>query len=296
MSKNKIVSTAHRNGVISIFLAVPFVSLTSLFGKWISLSPIMIVQWRTIFAFMALSFALIVTRKKFFFKNFREFFLLLLSGAILGAHWVAFFKSIQVSTVAIGLLSYVSYPIFTSVMEPIFFGESKKRKNVYPTVLVLIGLIMIATSDSGDDEIISGFVLEGVLWGLAAGLGFAILTLLNRAHVRERSPLVLTCWQNGFAALIIIPWSFSESWIITRNDWFLLFLLGVVCTVGGHTLLINGLRHIRAQLASLLIAGLEPVVAICFAFLFLGETPSFRTIIGGIFILAATVIITKKTV
>ena len=47
--------------------------------------------------------------------------MLLLSGAILGAHWIAFFKSIQVSTVAIGLLSYVSYPLFTSVIEPIFF-------------------------------------------------------------------------------------------------------------------------------------------------------------------------------
>ena len=132
--------------------------------------------------------------------------------------------------------------------------------------------------------------------GLVAGLGFAILTLLNRLHVREQSPLLLTCWQNGFAALILIPWSLYESWEINTVDWFLLFLLGVVCTVGGHSFLINGLRYIPAQLASLLIAGLEPVVAIFFALLFLGEVPSFRTVVGGVFILIATLIITKKAV
>ncbi len=116
----KIVSNSHLNGVISIFLAVPFVSLTGLFGNWLSLSPIMIVQWRTIFAFISLFLVLKITRKNIFFKNYREFFWFFIGGTILGAHWVAFFKSIQVSTVAIGLLSYVSYPLFTSVLGPIF--------------------------------------------------------------------------------------------------------------------------------------------------------------------------------
>ena len=296
MSNYKIVPTSHRNGVMSILLAVPFVSLTALFGKWVSLSPFLIVQWRTIFAFMALSFVLIISKKKIFFENYREFLWLLLSGFVLGAHWIAFFRSIQVSTVAIGLLSYVSYPLFTTLLEPLFFGDSNIRKNLFPTTLVATGLVLISTSGSGSDEIISGFVLEGVFWGLVAGLGFAILTLLNRLHVREQSPLLLTCWQNGFAALILIPWTLYDSWIISSNDWKLLFLLGAVCTAGGHSLLINGLRYIHAQLASLLIAGLEPVVAILFALLFLGEVPSFRTIIGGLLILIATIIITKKAI
>lgn len=293
---NKFASTFHRNGVISIFLAVPFVSLTGLFAKWITLSPIMIVQWRTIFAFIALSLFLIITRKNFFLKNPLDFLWFFFGGFLLGGHWIAFFKSIQVSTVAIGLLSYVSYPIFTSMMEPLFFPDSKIRKIFFPSILVLCGLVLISTSKGDFEEIISGSILEGVMWGLLAGLGFAILTLLNRLLVRDKSPLLLTCWQNGFAALIIIPWSFSDSWIITEKDWILLFILGVICTVGGHSLLINGLRYIRAQLASLLIAGLEPFVAIFFAFLFLGEIPNLRTIIGGIFILGSTVILIKKDV
>ena len=43
---------------------------------------------------------------------------------------------------------------------------------------------------------------------------------------------------------------------------------------------INGLRNVRAQTASMLIAGLEPVCAIVFAFL-LGEVLHFKHFLEG---------------
>ena len=66
-------------------------------------------------------------------------------------------------------------------------------------------------------------------------------------------------------------------------------MLGVVCTGGGHALLINGLRNVRAQIASMLIAGLEPVCAIVFAVFLLGEAPSLQTLVGGILIVSTAV-------
>lgn len=288
------VSTPDRRGILSVLVAVPFFSLTGLFGKFLSFSPLIIVQWRTIFAFLALLLTLLILRKKIFFIDFREGLWLFISGSILGLHWFSFFKSIQVSTVAIGLLSFAIYPLFTTILEPIFFRESFRRKNIFLTLIVLIGLSLIITSKSNELGIIGGSVLKGVLWGLSAGLGFAILTLINRASVRNLSPLVITLWQNGFAALVLIPWSLFESSIISEKDWVLLFILGVVCTVGGHSLLINGLRHVRAQIASVIIAGMEPVVAILFAIVLLGEFPSLRTILGGILILGTTIFISIK--
>lgn len=247
MSNLTSASTSHRLGVISILVALPFVSLTGLFGKFLTLSPLLIVQGRTVFAFGTLLLALFVLRKRIFFKDFREWLWLMVSGSILGVHWIAFFQAIQVSTVAIGLLSFASYPLFTTLLEPLFFRESLQRRNVFAALIVICGLALMATSTEDTNAIISGSVVQGLLWGLLAGLGFAVLTLLNRDHVRNHSPLLLTCWQNGFAALVLLPWSWSESWIISAEEWGLLFVLGVVCTVGGHTLLINGLRHVRAQ-------------------------------------------------
>ncbi len=295
MSNLTSASTSHRLGVISILVALPFVSLTGLFGKFLTLSPLLIVQGRTVFAFGTLLLALFVLRKRIFFKDFREWLWLMVSGSILGVHWIAFFQAIQVSTVAIGLLSFASYPLFTTLLEPLFFRESLQRRNVFAALIVICGLALMATSTEDTNAIISGSVVQGLLWGLGSGFGFAVLTLLNRDHVRNHSPLLLTCWQNGFAALVLLPWSWSESWIISAEEWGLLFVLGVVCTVGGHTLLINGLRHVRAQVASLLIAGLEPVFAIVFALFLLREIPSVQTLLGGILIVGTTVFITGKS-
>ncbi|MAW04931.1 MAG: EamA family transporter [Deltaproteobacteria bacterium] len=287
-------SASHRIGIISILVALPFVSLTGLFGKFLTIAPLLIVQGRSIFAFGTLLIALLVMRKKLFFQDYREWIWLMVSGSILGIHWIAFFEAIQVSTVAIGLLSFASYPLFTTLLEPLFFKEVLRRQNVVAALIVICGLAIMATSSEEPNAIISGSVIQGLLWGLFAGFGFSVLTLLNRCYVRNHSPLLLTCWQNGFAALVLLPWSLSESWMISGKDWGLLFILGVICTVGGHTLLINGLRHVKAQIASLLIAGLEPVGAILFALFLLGEIPSLQTLLGGLLIVGTTFLITNR--
>ena len=287
---------SYRNGIISVLVALPFVSLTGLFGKFISHSPLLIVQGRTVFAFGALLLVLLILRKKIIFSNFREWLRIVICGIILGVHWIAFFKSIQVSTVAIGLLTFASYPLFTTFLEPIFFQEKLIKRNVSAVFVVIFGLALMATSSpENSDGVISGSVIQGVLWGLGGGLGFALLTLMNRGHVRHHSPLLLTCWQNGFAALVLLPWSFSESWVLTTADWTLLLILGVVCTVGGHALLINGLKNLQAQTVSMLIAGLEPVCAIVFALFLLGEVPSFQTLVGGILIVSTTVFMITRS-
>ena len=287
-------SASHRIGIISILVALPFVSLTGLFGKFLTIAPLLIVQGRSIFAFGTLLIALVVMRKKLFFQDYREWIWLMVSGSILGIHWIAFFEAIQVSTVAIGLLSFASYPLFTTLLEPLFFKEVLRRKNVVAALIVICGLAIMATSSEEPNAIISGSVIQGLLWGLLAGFGFSVLTLLNRGYVRNHSPLLLNCWQNGFAALVLLPWSLSESWMISGKEWSLLFILGVICTVGGHTLLINGLRHVKAQIASLLIAGLEPVAAIVFALFLLGEIPSLQTLLGGLLIVGTTFLITNR--
>ena len=286
---------SYRTGIISVLVALPFVSLTGLFGKFLSHSPLLIVQGRTVFAFGALLLALLILRKKIIFSNYWEWLRLILCGIILAVHWIAFFKSIQVSTVAIGLLTFASYPLFTTFLEPIFFHEKLRKRNVLAVLIVICGLALMATSPSDNaSSILSGSVVQGVMWGLGGGLGFALLTLLNREHVRNHSPLLLTCWQNGFAAVVLLPWSLFESWVLTTTDWTLLFLLGVVCTVGGHALLINGLRNVRAQTASMLIAGFEPVCAIVFALFLLGEVPSLQTMLGGILIVSTTFFMIRR--
>jgi len=274
----------------SIHAATLAFGLAGLFGKFLAHSPVLITQGRTAIAALALAVVLGVQRQRPQLSG-REWFWLAVTGGILAAHWVTFFQAIQVSTVAIGLLSYSSYPLFTTMIEPWVFRERLRPLHLGLACAVMAGLALIATSESGGSpDPDAPNVLLGVGWGLVSGFTFAVLTILNRLHVQTHSPLLIGGAQNGFAALVLLPFSIGLNWSLSESDWGLLLALGLICTAGGHALLIHGLRKVRAQLASLILAGMESVYAILFALLLLSEIPALQTLFGGLLIIGTTVV------
>jgi drug/metabolite transporter (DMT)-like permease len=279
----------HRKSLLEIHLATILFGLAGLFGKWLDLSPLLIVFGRVFFASLALGGLLWWKR-----QNLRDIFrtraaLLVCLGAILAVHWGAFFQAIQVSSVAVGLLSYSSFPVFTVFLEPLFFREKIDRRSLLAAAICLSGAFLIVPRFDLADA-----VYRGVLWGLLSGSTFAVLTLFNRRLVRKYSSLAIAFFQDLFATLFLLPalMLIGPAGLAAR-DLGLLIVLGVVCTAGSHTLFIGGMRRVRARTASI-ISSLEPVYGIALAFAFLGECPSFRTISGGAVILAAVFFVTLR--
>jgi len=133
----------------------------------------------------------------------------------------------------------------------------------------------------------------GVLWGTLSGLLFALLSVLNRKYVQKHSAITIAFYQNGFACLCTLPFAFMMNPSVLLHDFFYLLLLGIFCTALSHTLFIQSMIRIKAQLASV-IAALEPVYGIVLAILFLGELPGLRTVIGGLIILGAVIYASMK--
>jgi hypothetical protein len=71
-----------------------------LFGKWLPLSPVVIVLGRTTIAAIALGVVLLRARRRAPFDV-----RLIANGVVLALHWLSFFAAIQASTVAVGLLA-----------------------------------------------------------------------------------------------------------------------------------------------------------------------------------------------
>jgi drug/metabolite transporter (DMT)-like permease len=272
-------------GLIEIHFAVLLFGLAGLFGKWLSLPPWCIVLGRTGFAAIVLLVVMIGLREKppTNLKTMGAFSLL---GLLLAIHWIAFFQSIQVSTVAVGLLAFSTFPVFITVLEPWWFKEKRRWVDLATSFIVVAGLgTMVYPSSFG------GRVFSGALWGTFAGFSFALLSLLNRQWVQHCAPVVIAFYQNLFAFVVLLPMAIGSSFSIEAREMGLLLVLGVFCTALSHFLFIRGLVTIRAQLASI-IAGLEPVYGILFAYFLLGERPSAHTLVGGALILAATMVAT----
>jgi len=277
-----------KKSLLEIHAAVLLFGLAGLFGKWLDLTPLIIVLGRVFFASITLGVLLFYFHQRFRILPTKHYALLLFLGFILAIHWISFFQSIQISSVAIGLLAFSTFPVFTTFLEPLFFKERLIKINVLFSLICLFGVFLIVPRFSTQN---ASFL--GVLWGLLSGFTFALLAVYNRNLTQKHTSLTLAFHQDFFATLFLLPFFFVLKPYVTGQDIFLLIVLGTVCTAVSHTLFIKGMKHIKAQTASLINA-LEPVYGIIFAFFLLHEIPSLRTLIGGSVILISQVLIVIK--
>ncbi len=277
--------------LLAIHIAVFFFGTAGLFGKLLPLESQEIVFGRTFFAGLTL-FILAGTRgssegvRKYLSPRFVPL------GSILAFHWYAFYYSIQVSSVAVGLLTFSCFPIVTTFLEPLFFNTKLSRADVTSAALVSLGLYLVVPEFSFEND-----TTQGVVWGLSSGISFSLLQIGNKKMVLKSSALGVSLGQSFYASLALVP--FTDLGFLgeaSPRDLFLLVILGVVFTALAHTLFICGLRHIRAQQASV-ISALEPVYGILLAALVLGSYPDQRTLLGGAIILSTVILssIPKKT-
>lgn len=274
--------------MLEIHSAVFLFGLAGLFGKLLTLPPLVIVFGRTLFASLTLSAILFSLTTPLRTKSRQDLIVLILLGAILAIHWITFFHSIQISTVAVGLLTFSTFPLFVTFMEPYFFKEKLRLFDIIMAGSVLLGLVLVIPSLD-----INNNITQGAFWGTISGFLFAVLSILNRKYVSTYPSIVIVFYQNWIATVILFPFLLFEDVSLRMSDYALLVILGVFCTALAHVLFIRSLVHVKAQLASIT-ASLEPVYGIIFALVLLGEVPAFRTILGGGIILGTITIATLK--
>jgi drug/metabolite transporter (DMT)-like permease len=274
------MSSPSRQDLGFLHLAVLLFGLAGLFGKAIGGGAWAIVAGRTVFAALALCLFSLLSRTplKVTRRDWPRFFL---SGFLLATHWWTFFYAIQVSSVAIGLLGFAAFPVFVSVLEPLVTGERGGHGDHGMIVLVTAGLLLVVP----EYRLASAATL-GLLWAVLSGLLFALLTLANR-KLAGYGPVRLALWQNAVAALLLAPLGWPLLAQASGADWERLAVLGVAFTALAHGLFIASLRSVPARLAAV-VAALEPVYGIAFAWLLFAEWPPTRTLMGGAVILLTT--------
>ena len=281
------MKTANKS-LIQIHIAVFLFGLSGIFGKVISLPPLFIVLGRVFFSSIFLFIVIIFLKQSIRLKRKMDYWYLFLMGFILAVHWVSFFKAIQISTVAIALLTFSTFPIFTTLLEPYVFREKIKAIDMIIAIVTLLGVILIIPSFQLEHNL-----TQGAFWGVVSGATYAVLSILNKKYVKNYSSLVVAFYEQLIAMIILLPSIFVYKLVISVEEVVLLSILGVVFTAISHLLFINSLRGIKAQKASV-ISSLEPVYGIIFSILLLREIPSVKEIIGGVIILTAALYSTLK--
>ena len=256
-------------------------STSGLFGKIIPLAPSLTIFFRCLIAgLLLLAYLKWSGGIKISWKRDRNFFLL--SGILLAVHWISYFQSIKMSGVALAMLSLFTYPIITSVLEPIFFRSRHSWFNILSSILVLVGLCFIVPEFSLNNR-----AMQGVLLGLGSSLLYAIRNIMNRKYITRYSGTTIMCYQLLICTVLLIPTLLIYPLEISSQTWGNLVLLALVTTAIAHTLFIQGLKSFTASTVSIL-SCLTPVYGILWAVWLADEQLNQSTIWGGSIIVLAS--------
>jgi drug/metabolite transporter (DMT)-like permease len=284
----RLIRSSKSGPFIEVHVAVLLISFTSLLVKLLNFSLVSIALFRAVFAAIFLGFVMLYFKPVVRVKNKRHLFLLIIIGVIQALFWLSYFKSILVSTAAIGVMCIYTAPAFLMFLEPLFFKECYRVENFFVSILIFSGVVMASPSIDMNDSI-----FEGVLWGLLGAFLLSVMTLMDRSLVKSYSSLTITFYRTAFSGLTLLPFFISEGFDFYLEDLSILLLLGIVATAIPFVLLVRSLRVLRGQQV-FGIMSLEVVYAMIFAALFLTEIPPLRTVLGAVVILGVTLYMTLK--
>lgn len=254
-------------------------ALSGLFAKWLPIPAVDIVFGRALFASLALFCLLKLAASRNATVSIKLLLALICSGVLLAAHWSSFFQAIQLATVSLGLITFATFPVMVSLLEPLSFKEPFKMVRLVQAALTVFGVYWVLPHASVSEQ-----QLQGCLWGLLSAFTFAILTLVNRRFVVNQSAKVVACYQNSVAALVLIPFVTIFNNVPSTSTLLGLLVLGVIFTALSHSLFNFSLKKLSGHTASVAVS-LEPIYGTLAAYVLLSEPITGAFILGGSVIL-----------
>lgn len=259
-----------------------------LFVRWIPLPSSVIALARGCIGMLFLLFVMAVKKMPISRQALRKnFFWLLISGALLGFNWILLFESYRYTSVATGTLCYYMAPILIILASPVVLREKLTVKKVFCVLAALGGMVCISGVLS--EGIPSAGEGKGILLGLTAAVLYAAIVLCNK-QIHQISAYEKTIFQLGISVLAMIPYcaltvSF-DTLDFSPRVLFLLLLVGVLHTGVTYFLYFGSMEYLSGQSLAV-ISYIDPVVAVLASVLILREPMHLIEGLGAVLILGA---------
>ena len=266
------------------------ISTSGALGRYISLPPPITIWYRALFALVFLGVYCYWKKFKFSFNLKQDGPIILLSGVLMAAHWITYFYALQWSNVAIGMLSLFTFPMITTLLEPLFFKIKWQAFHLLMAFLILLGVFFLAP-----DFDINNSINKGLLMGLLSALCYSIRNLILKKRIEKFNGSMLMFYQMLVTIILLIPafFIFENNLKAVQDQFIFLIMLGLITTAIGHTLFLNSFKKFSVSTVSIL-SGMQPLFGIIIAIVFLKEIPAGRSLIGGAFIILTVLLESRR--
>jgi drug/metabolite transporter (DMT)-like permease len=267
---------------LPLTISIIAISFSAIFVKWSDAPASILSMYRMWFA--SLLMLPIVWNKRSEFKNImkKEWFFLFFSGLFLALHFVLWFGSLKLTTVASSTIILALQPIVSLVGGFFLFKERTTFSAMMTMGIAIIGAIMIGWGDFGlNKDAIMGDLLS--FFSVIAVVGYL---LIGQSVVKKVSHWLYSFCVFFSAAIVLTIYNVSSSVSLTTypaKEWGIFLLLATVPTVS-HVINNWLLNYVNATTISMSILG-EPVGATILAVILLNEQLVPWQIAGGLLVL-----------
>jgi len=281
MNKNRF------SGYSEIITAAILWSLVGIIVKNIhGMSAQSIIFYRVGFAFILFFASLLVSGNLNIVKLHEKKSYIILFSILQIATMVCYFISIMNASVSIAVLLLSTAPIYITIFSPWLLKEKIRKGGIIALVISIAGILLIVDPGKLDFKLSS----IGILAGIASGIFYAFQVMTSKYVSPIYSGYAQAFWSFLVAAIILLPVGTVQLEVVSGNLIYLL-ILAIFPTILAVSLYFNGLKKVKAQSASIL-GLIEPISAVFFAVLVLGEQISTLEITGGALILIGAALVT----
>lgn len=201
-----------------------------------------------------------------------------------------YFMSIQGISVSLAALLLFTFPIFVNLGAHFFLKEKLKPMQVFSLILSTIGIGILVWGPLFVNSI------RYVFYGLGAAVAYSIYVLVSGRYQKGVAPISSTLYVITSAAVTLF---FFHSPSVTHlmhfsfDEFFIIFGLAVICTVGPLTFFLTGLQKVSSSKASI-VATIEPVIAALAGWFVLHERLSNFQCVGAVLVVIALILNVKK--
>jgi drug/metabolite transporter (DMT)-like permease len=278
-----------RQAYLFLHISILLWGFTGIFARAINLSEGVLVWYRMLLTSICwLLIGCFSNRVKRL--NLRDTFRVSLVGLLVAVHWLFFYGSIKYSNISVGMSCLAMIAVFSSLLEPMITGRRFHWYELMLGLLAAIGMFMIFQFNAE--------YRTGIILGLVSAFLGSIFTIQNTLLMTRYNSETVTTYElcSGFIYLTLLMPAYlflfpTDKYFPSNNEWLLLTIFSIVCTVIPFNLSMKALKHVSAFTANLSI-NMEPVYGIFLAFIFYHEQkelpPGF--FIGTIIILLSVIL------
>lgn len=268
--------------LLKYILSLLIFGTNGIVASFIPLSGAEIVLTRTVLGSVFLIVFWIMSKNRLHLADMkRQWLWMLLSGLSMAFSWVCLFEAYRKVSVSVATLEYYCGPVIVLALSPLLFWERLTRTKAAGITLVAAGMLLV----NGGGLTFAGSA-AGHAYGILSAVFYAVMIISNK-KIRNLSGLELTMAQLVIACMAVAPYvvlTRSGAAALTAQAAAAIVFLGIVNSGFACYLYFSSIHGLPAQTVAIC-SYLDPLSALIFSALFLGERLGALQIAGAILIL-----------